>query len=40
MKKVIIVLTESWLVMCFDSELNLLWESNPVSEMDQNLYHS
>lgn len=38
--KVIVVLTEGWVVMCFDHKLNLMWESHPVDNPDPSLFHT
>lgn len=38
-KQVIVVVTEGWIVMCFDHDLNLLWENSPVDEVPEDYYH-
>eukprot|EP00012_Vannella_robusta_P008163 CAMPEP_0206192598 /NCGR_PEP_ID=MMETSP0166-20121206/6056_1 /ASSEMBLY_ACC=CAM_ASM_000260 /TAXON_ID=95228 /ORGANISM="Vannella robusta, Strain DIVA3 518/3/11/1/6" /LENGTH=821 /DNA_ID=CAMNT_0053609129 /DNA_START=92 /DNA_END=2558 /DNA_ORIENTATION=- len=38
-KQVIVVLTDGWVVMCFDYELRLLWESHAVENPNPSFFH-
>lgn len=38
-KQVIVVVTDGWIVMCYDHKLELLWESIPVDEVPEGYYH-
>ncbi|XP_070575140.1 uncharacterized protein [Ptychodera flava] len=37
-KQVVVVLTEDWTVLCFDSELKLLWENKLIENLDPKYY--
>eukprot|EP00026_Physarum_polycephalum_P003889 Phypoly_transcript_03906.p1 GENE.Phypoly_transcript_03906~~Phypoly_transcript_03906.p1 ORF type:complete len:676 (+),score=80.54 Phypoly_transcript_03906:81-2108(+) len=37
--QVIVVVTDGWIVMCYDHNLELLWESIPVDEVPEGYYH-